>query len=258
MADVLPVSVTVILPTRNEEEALGPTIDAIPRDWCESLEIMIVDGNSSDRTREIALEKGIRVHLEPRKGYGRAYRTGFDVAKGDIIVTMDADCTYPAEEIPTLVKKLVDEDLQFITCDRLKLAEEGSMSGLHNFGNWMLSFTARMLFFYGVKDSQSGMWVFKKSIFENKKMRPTNDGMPLSEEIKILARKHLGKKKAIEISVPYRPRVGDAEIHTWGDGWKNLRFLFFKRVGLHRTRTAWGALESNPDSMKGNLPEQEK
>ena len=58
MADVLPVSVTVILPTRNEEEALGPTIDAIPRDWCESLEIMIVDGNSSDRTREIALEKG--------------------------------------------------------------------------------------------------------------------------------------------------------------------------------------------------------
>ena len=151
MADVLPVSVTVILPTRNEEEAIGPTIDAIPRDWCESLEIMIVDGNSSDRTREIALEKGIRVHLEPRKGYGRAYRTGFDVAKGDIIVTMDADCTYPAEEIPALVKKLVDEDLQFITCDRLKLAEEGSMSGLHNFGNWMLSFTARMLFFYGVK-----------------------------------------------------------------------------------------------------------
>ena len=80
MGDVLPVSVTVILPTRNEEEALAPTIDAIPRGWCKDLEIMIVDGNSSDRTREIALEKNIRVHLEPRKGYGRAYRTGFDVA----------------------------------------------------------------------------------------------------------------------------------------------------------------------------------
>ena len=58
MADKLPVSVTVILPTRNEEEALGPTVDAIPRDWCDELEIMIVDGNSTDRTREIALEKG--------------------------------------------------------------------------------------------------------------------------------------------------------------------------------------------------------
>ena len=62
MSEVLPVSVTVILPTRNEEEALGPTIDAIPRGWCEDLEIMIVDGNSTDRTREIALEKDIRVH----------------------------------------------------------------------------------------------------------------------------------------------------------------------------------------------------
>ena len=105
MGDKLPVTVTVILPTRNEEEALGPTIDAIPRGWCKNLEIMIVDGNSSDRTREIALEKKIRVHLEDRKGYGRAYRTGFDVAKNDIIVTMDADCTYPAELVPTLVKR---------------------------------------------------------------------------------------------------------------------------------------------------------
>ena len=256
MGDVLPVTVTVILPTRNEEEALGPTIDAIPRGWCKDLEIMIVDGNSSDRTREIALEKGIRVHLEDRKGYGRAYRTGFDVAKNDIIVTMDADCTYPAELVPDLVKRLIDDDLEFITCDRLSLAEDGSMSGLHGFGNWMLSFTARLLFGYGVKDSQSGMWVFNKSIFDDEKMRPTNDGMPLREEMKILARRTLGKQKAVEISVPYRPRVGEAEIHTWGDGWKNLKFLFARRLRLHKTLTPWGGRDTNPDSTKGDLPEQ--
>ena len=115
MDEVLPVSVTVLLPTRNEEEALGATVDAIPRGWCESLEIMIVDGSSTDRTREIALEKDVRVHLEPRKGYGRAYRTGFVVASNDIIVTMDADCTYPAELIPELVKRLLDDNLDFIT-----------------------------------------------------------------------------------------------------------------------------------------------
>ena len=129
------------------------TLDAIPRDWCEELEIPIVDGSSTDRTRELALERGARVHLEPRRGYGRAYRTGFEVAKGDIIVTMDADCTYPAEKIPELVRKLLDEELEFITCDRLTLAEEGAMSGLHGFGNWVLSFTARLLFMYGIKDS---------------------------------------------------------------------------------------------------------
>lgn len=252
----LPVSVTVLLPTRNEEEAIGMTLDAIPRDWCEELEILIVDGSSTDRTRELALERGARVHLEPRRGYGRAYRTGFEVAKGDIIVTMDADCTYPAEKIPELVRKLLDEELEFITCDRLTLAEEGAMSGLHGFGNWVLSFTARLLFMYGIKDSQSGMWVLRRSIFENERMRPTNDGMPLSEEIKILARRHLGKTKAIEIAVPYRARVGEAEIHTWGDGWKNLRFLYARRFNLHRTRTPWGPGTGNLDSETGDLPEQ--
>jgi hypothetical protein len=84
------------------------------------------------------------------------------------------------------------------------------------------------------------MWVFHKSIFDNEKMRPTNDGMPLSEEMKIRARRFLGKKKAIEISVPYRERVGDAEINTWADGWKNLRFLYWMRLGLVRAKTPWG------------------
>ena len=47
---------------------------------------------------------------------------------------MDADCTYPGEEIPSLVKMLIDEDLDFITCDRLSKAEDGSMSMLHSLG----------------------------------------------------------------------------------------------------------------------------
>ncbi len=253
MVEGLPVSVTVMLPTRNEEEAIGATLDAIPQGWCDNLEVLIVDGSSTDKTRAIALERGARVHLEPRRGYGRAYRTGFVVASGDIIVTMDADCTYPAELIPDLVRMLVEQDLDFITCDRLSMAEEGAMSGLHGFGNWMLSFTARLLFGYGIKDSQSGMWVFLKRIFENEAMRPTNDGMPLSEEIKILARRHLGRHKAIEVSVPYRPRVGEAEIHTWGDGWKNLRFLYARRFGLHKTATEWGPGQDNTDSADGTL-----
>ncbi len=71
-------------------------------------------------------------------------------------------------------------------------------------------------------------------------MRPTNDGMPLSQEFKIRARRYLGKKKAIEVSVPYRVRVGEAEINTWGDGRKNLLFLFSMRLGLAKTKTPWG------------------
>ena len=244
MTGTLPVHVTVVIPTRNEEKAIVATIESVPNDgWCETLDFLIIDGSSTDRTVELAESVGAATHIEPRKGYGRAHRTGFAMAPGDIIVTMDADCTYPGEEVPGLVRKLVEENLEFITCDRLRKAEEGSMSGMHGFGNWALSFTARMLFWYGIHDSQSGMWVFHKRIMDNPKMRPTNDGMPLSEEMKINARRCYGRKKAIEISVPYRPRVGAAEINTWADGRRNLIFLYLKRFGLNRTRSPWGPLE---------------
>ena len=69
MADTLPVHVTVVIPTRNEEAAIVDTIRSIPNDgWCEKLDFLIVDGNSSDRTRELAAEEGAWVVMEPRKG----------------------------------------------------------------------------------------------------------------------------------------------------------------------------------------------
>ena len=245
MPDTLPVHVTVVIPTRNEEAAIVDTIRSVPNDgWCDKLDFLIIDGNSTDATRELAEKEGATVYLEKRKGYGRAYKTGFSIAPGEIIVTMDADCTYPGEEVPGLVGRLLNEDLDWITCDRLTKAEEGAMSGMHGFGNWTLSTTARILFWYGIKDSQSGMWVFRKSIFDNEKVRPMHDGMPLSQEFKIRARRYLPSDKTMEISVPYRVRVGDAEINTWGDGLLNLRRLFWLRFGLFSKSTPWGIEEN--------------
>ena len=77
----LPVHVTVVIPTRNEEEAIVGTIQSVPNDgWCKKLDFLVIDGNSEDRTRELAEDEGATVYLEPRKGYGRAYRTGFAMA----------------------------------------------------------------------------------------------------------------------------------------------------------------------------------
>ena len=213
MVETLPVHVTVVIPTRNEEAAIVDTIRSVPNDgWCDKLDFLIVDGNSTDRTCELAEGEGATVYNESRKGYGRAYKTGFAIAPGEVIVTMDADCTYPGEEVPGLVRKLLEEDLLWITCDRLRRAEAGSMSGMHGFGNWVLSTTATLLYWYGLHDSQTGMWVFRKSIFEDERVRPKHDGMPLSQEFKIRARRYLGREKTVEVSVPYRERVGEAVI----------------------------------------------
>lgn len=219
--------VTVVIPTINEEAGIGLVLDSIPKDTNLKIEVLIIDTDSTDRTKAIAISKGARVINESRRGYGRAYKTGFEYANGDIIVTLDADCTYPAEEIPRLVKLLRDEKLDFINCDRLSKMEPGAMSSKHKFGNWVLSTTMNLFFRTGLKDSQTGMWVFRRSILE--KLELESDGMPMSEEIKIEAVKKGFKVK--EVPIVYRPRKGEVKLRSWSDGNKNLKFLFHKKFG---------------------------
>ena len=228
------MKISVILPTINEEEGIGPTLDAINKKEFEQnnweLELIIVDGNSKDRTQEIAREKGAKVIVESRKGYGRAYKTGMPQATGDIIVTGDADATYPFDHIHKYVKQLLNEDLDFITTDRFAKLHHGSMSVKHYFGNTVLNWTMRILFLMNVHDSQSGMWIFRKNALD--KVQPIeefNDGMPFSEEIKIemFTNKQV---KAKEIPSMLRAREGEVKIESFSDGIKNLKFLFLKRV----------------------------
>ena len=220
-----PPKVSVIIPTMNEEKSVGLVIDevnkalgAIPH------EVLVVDTDSKDHTREIASGKGAVVIDEPRRGYGRAYKTGFEKAQGEIIATLDADMTYPAEMLPRLVEMLEKDNLDFITTNRFADMQKGAMSAKHRLGNWVLSVTARVLFRVRVRDSQSGMWVFRRSILPDLQLE--SDQMSLSEEIKVEA---FRKKRAAEVPIAYRLRVGDVKLSSWKDGFGNLKYLFRKR-----------------------------
>jgi hypothetical protein len=226
--------ITVIIPTMNEEAGIGGVIESVRKalDGTEfSYDVMIVDTNSKDRTRDIAKEMGALVVEEPRRGYGRAYKTGFEKAEGDVIATLDADCTYPAEEIPRLTRMLQAESLDFITTNRFAMLEEGAMSAKHTIGNKALTFTTNLLFHVWIKDSQSGMWVFRRQLLD--RLDLTSDGMALSEEIKIEA---FRKGKAREVPIEYRRRVGEVKLSSWKDGYKNIRFLFTKRRTFKQDR----------------------
>jgi hypothetical protein len=101
------------------------------------------------------------------------------------------------------------------------------MSMKHRVGNLVLSFTMSLLFFRWVRDSQSGMWVFRRSILD--KIRLDSDGMGFSEEIKIEALKHRDIQFA-EIPVMYSSRLGEIKLNPWRDGFQNLFFLLKKRL----------------------------
>ncbi|UCD14785.1 MAG: glycosyltransferase family 2 protein [Thermoplasmatales archaeon] len=228
------MKISVIMPTLNEEKGIGKTIDSINKDFFGKnnweLEIVIVDGDSKDKTQEIAKKKGAKIILEKRKGYGRAYKTGMSQVTGDIVVTGDGDATYPFDKIHNYIQQLLDENLDFVTTDRFAELKHGSMSVKHAFGNIILATVLRVLFLINIRDSQSGMWIFKKEALD--KIQPLedfNDGMPFSEEIKIemFTTKDVKSK---EILSTLRPREGKIKLESFRDGWKNLKFLFKKRI----------------------------
>jgi hypothetical protein len=219
--------ISIIIPALNEEEAIGATLSSIPRERLEAkgyeVEVLVIDGGSRDKTRDVAESMGARVIVEPRRGYGRAYKTGFENCTGDIIVTGDADGTYPFEKIPELLRML--EGFDFLTTDRFASMEEGAMSRMHYIGNQMLSFALRLLYRVDVKDSQSGMWIFRKEILKDLDLRA--DGMEFSEEIKAEA---FRKCRAREVPIHYGKRIGEKKIRSFRDGFKNLAYLFRKKL----------------------------
>lgn len=217
------LKISVVIPCYNEEDGVRITIGQLPPVVDE---IVVVDNNCTDRTAEVARSLGARVVAETRKGYGAAYQAGLPAATGDVIVTLDGDGTYPADQIPELVDHLEDKKLDFISASRFPLKNPRAMNFSNKVGNAVL--TAGMAVLYGtpVRDSQSGMWVFRSSVYP--KLRVKSDGMAFSEEIKIEAIRHRDVRFG-EYNVDYRPRVGEVKLDKWRDGFRNLFFLVKKR-----------------------------
>jgi len=222
--------VTIVIPALNEEQAIGPVIKEIPivelKKMGYTVQIMVIDNGSEDKTRYIANTHGANVIVQPIKGYGNAYKAGFANAMGDIIATGDADLSYPFCDLPKIIKKMVDENLDFITTDRLTNLKPGAMSRSHYLGNIWFRDITKVLFGLPFKDSWSGMWVFKKSIWP--KLNVQSSGMPFSQELKIEAYKN--GFNCAEVPIAYRARVGKVKLNTFKDGIGSIFFLIKKRI----------------------------
>jgi glycosyltransferase involved in cell wall biosynthesis len=224
--------ISVVIPCYNEEEGIRLVLEQMP---ALVDEVVVVDNASSDQTAAVARSLGARVVFEGRKGYGRAYKTGFAAARGDIIVTMDGDGTYPPDSVPLLLYVLVEEKLDFMTARRWYSKSGATKSPIRLLGNAILSGTMMGLFFKFIIDSQSGMWVFRREILPLLSL--TSDSMALSEEIKVEAFSH-PKIRALEMPIYYGDRVGESKLNLWRDGFGNLFFLFRKRLSMLRRRRA--------------------
>jgi dolichol-phosphate hexosyltransferase len=221
--------ITVVIPCLNEAEGIRKVLSRIPGFVDE---VIVVDNNSTDGTAEIAGAMGARVIHENVRGYGRAYKTGLLHARGDIIITLDGDHSYPVDALSYLIEALLHSRVGFVSASRFPITDPESMSRINLWGNRFLSLAASLLFLRWIRDSQSGMWIFFKDALE--RMDLVSDGMAFSEEIKLEAimKPKIGFR---EIPIRYSNRAGEKKLRPWRDGWANLLFLLRKRFLRSRT-----------------------
>src|SRR5215813_5047137 len=215
--------ITVIIPCLNEEQGIESVLRRMP-EFVD--EVIVVDNGSTDRTSEVARSFGAEVIREDVRGYGRSYKTGFKSAVGDLIVTLDGDHSYPPDAISYLLEAFLHLEADFLNASRFPVLDREAMSWINKVGNFGLSLAMSLLYFRWVRDSQSGMWVFRRAILENMKLK--SDGMAFSEEIKIEALKN-HRVRFAEISIMYTSRLGEIKLNPWRDGFYNLFFLVKKR-----------------------------
>jgi hypothetical protein len=130
------------------------------------------------------------------------------------------------DAISYLIEAFLHLEVDFLNASRFPVRDRRGMSLINEIGNLGLSFAMSLLFFRWVRDSQSGMWVFRRSILEHMKLE--SDGMGFSEEIKIEALRD-ARIRFGEISIMYTSRVGETKLNLWRDGVQNLMLLFKKR-----------------------------
>lgn len=217
------LKITVVIPCLNEEQGIEQVLRLMPNLVDE---VIVVDNASTDRTPEVAKNLGAIVIREDVRGYGRSYKKGFSMATGDIIVTLDGDHSYPPDAISYLIEAFLHLEADFLNASRFPVRDRRAMSLKHKFGNLILSLAMSLLFFRWVRDSQSGMWVLRRSILKDMKLE--SDGMAFSEEIKIEALLH-PTARFEEISIMYTSRLGEIKLNPWRDGFQNLFFLLKKR-----------------------------
>ena len=161
----------IIIPTLNEARTIGKVLDEIPKQALEQkgyeVKVLVVDGNSTDGTRQIAEEKGARVVVEPRRGKGRAMRTALAIAEGDFIFMLDGDYTYPPSYIVKMLE-LLCETYPVVIGSRLRgQIEKGGMSRLNIIGNRLLTLMANILYRTRISDVCTGYWGLRGEVIPN-------------------------------------------------------------------------------------------
>jgi hypothetical protein len=200
------MKISVVIPTLNEEEAIGEVVGAVPADRVH--EIIVVDNGSTDNTRKNATIAGARVVLESRRGYGAACLAGAKAAAADIIVFLDGDRSDDPAQLETIAGPVVADRADLVIGSRLKgVLAKGAMPLHGRLGNRFMVSLLRLL--YGVEITDIGSFrAIKAQTLFDLNMEQMTYGWPVEMVVKA-ARKGL---RLQSVPIHYRKRIGRSKV----------------------------------------------
>lgn len=222
--------IVVIIPAYNEEESIAKVIADIPRNLVE--EVIVVNNNSTDNTRQVAKAAGATVLDEPRQGYGAACLKGIAHAgakesRPDIVVFIDGDYSDFPQQMPKVVAPILEQDIDMVIGSRaLGKRQKGAMMPQQIFGNWLATFLIKL--FYGMKFTDLGPFrAIKYHKLMEIDMKDQNYGWTVEMQLKAAKK----KLKVTEVSVDYKKRIGVSKVSgtvkgTFMAGYKIIWTIF--------------------------------
>src|SRR3990170_2254278 len=221
-------STLVLMAALDEEEGIGLSITELKQYLCNP-QVLVVDGNSRDKTVHVAKSLGADVVYQEGKGKGDALGYAIKHVNEDVdyVILTDADYTYPAEFIPQMIEILEDNPRVGMVCGNRFNShfDLKAMRDMFYFGNRVIAFAHNMLNGVGLRDPLTGLRVVRWEIL--KSWKPKSDGFDVEVELNHhVERQGYG---IVEIPIPYRPRLGEKKL--------KLRhgFTILKRMILETT-----------------------
>ena len=215
--------VTVVIPTLNEAEAIGPVLDELLEAGIRGENILVVDGGSTDGTVEIARERGVKVVFQEGRGKTAAIATALRHVPTPYVLVMDGDYTYPAKHVEPLLRRAVEEELDWVVGARRW--GEGSQGLVFRLGNRILTGFFNLLFGTRLSDVLSGMYVVRTDRL--RELFFESEGFGIESEIAAHITSMGGRIG--EVPIKYRRRLGRKKLgvrHGFRIAWEMLRLAW--------------------------------
>jgi glycosyltransferase involved in cell wall biosynthesis len=216
--------VSVVIPVFNEEQTIGNIITRTKKTLKQmgvSYEVLVVDDGSVDRSADISQAKEAQVLRETHQGKGYALRAGFRQAKGELVVTLDSDGSHKPEEIPSIVRCIMEDRADFVIGTRFfNSVNKTKIPKVNRTGNRLFNDLIGFLTGVKISDSQSGFRAIKSSLIKRMKLR--SRGYEVESEMLVKALKMSARIAEAPISFEQRT-IGCSKLDPLKDG---IRILY--------------------------------